>query len=613
MIQHTQRIIRLLLSLVLLLGPVGTSHGQASLLAVGSLVGAAAGLKAMLNDLVKTASDEVKQILNEALNGAADLEASMAEDLKDIEAMTMDDLDRITSNRVSDVDNVLQNAIAQLVQAGNQLDAALAQRIQDAIHQAQISWKMISQDIDQKLVRVERGVAIIVDAALIQVVRIAVIAVSAAIAVAGLLITRRTRRPGLIAAGAGGLLLIFSLTPAFASVISTFGRVSEEISLNAKLPPPEIIAVRPAVPPTYHQKGNLEFLGFNLLSPGGPSRLEWGTDQNHLSQYGPCTLTPVSAVAAMDQLTNASGAFYFRIARADTQFSQVVTVYVSKPEWIKVLVSYSVWQRGSLTATMDKTWQIRKNQDDHGWGKTTRPYNYGFSEGGWKMTSFERTYVRMNNCQDLTENIVNDELRVSFELKSGPFYDRWRGWYDADYYTPLTHTGFWSTQEQAMSGQGVYYLDPETGQVYVRLLGLFNDSYALSAYEMKIGGRFRHVSTGAQPIGLPVHISPFRGVAFSKPAEAYEIPNAAVVTIPVQSLAGYKTVGKEFCLATAPAVSGFTAAQTQYSVNVVFPQFTRSATNKYGVTPIADERGRTVMAFETRDGQLWVKWLYIAQ
>lgn len=618
---------------VILLALPSQSVGDPSLVAVGGTIAAAGAIKLMLQDLISQASEEVKAILEQAYNDISVLEATMATDLKDLEQMSMDDLDRITGERISDIDNMLQSTLSQLTLTGNLMNQNIAQQVQDAAHQSLVLWKSISKDLDKKINRIERGVAIILDSTMVQIVRIVVIIISLIIVIFGLRLIRKQKTVALFTTIIGALLLIFSLTPLFPKIVSTFGAVDEEIPLNAKLPPPEIFAIRPGASLEWHQTGNLEFLGFNLLSHEGSSKLHWGMNENNMRIDHSAAIDPLKVTLPMRIITESSGSYYLKIERADGEATPTMSLYVKKPEEISVRIDYRIWQRGQWRSTLEPKdpFKIRITKDNHSYKTTKKCYDRKYTRKYWHMDSFRKNVIKKNKLEDLQENIVNNVLQIHFCLKSGPFYDRWRGWYHADYYTSYSRSEPGTTEEMATSGNLVLYLDEETGNVSLRNMGILLDTSKVSFYEKMVGGRIRVRTATIEPtpVALPywhqirrrqitrptqVLLSPQRisRVSAELRPRSIKLRRDLSLSSRLQGIfRNFKQVKKKILLGKAPSINGFTGELTYYDALVVSRDINKSELNKTGLTPIYDNNGILVIKFETdQQSQLWINWLY---
>lgn len=626
---------------VILLALPPQSVGDPSLAAVGGTIAAAGAIKLMLQDLIDQASEEVKTILEQAYNDISVLEASMATDLKDLEQMTMDDLDRITGARISDIDNMLQSTLSQLTLTGNLMNQNIAQQIQDAAHQSLVLWKNISKDLDKKISRIERGVAIILDSTMIQIVRIVVIIISLIIVIVGLRLFIKQKTVGLFTAIIGALLLIFSLTPLFPKIVSTFGAVDEEIPLNAKLPPPEIFAIRPGASLKYHQTGNLEFLGFNLLSHEGSSKLHWGINENNMRVDHSAAIDPLKVTLPMHIITESSGSYYLKIERADGEVTPTLSLYVKKPEEISVRIDYRIWQRGQWRSTLvaQDPWKIRKDQGIHKKTKKTRKcYDYKFRKKYWNMDSFKKNISKNDNMNELQENIVNDVLKVHFCLESGHFFNKYHGRYYADYYASYSRSEPGTTEEMATSGNLVLYLNEETGNISLRNTNIFLDTSKVSFYEKKLGGKILARATTIEPriearpdavayrswnqirrrqFTLPTQVllSPQRiqrGSVQYRTRRLQLRPELRSSSQLRGIFRNFKQVNKKILLGKAPSVNGFTGELTYYDALVVSRDINKAELKKTGVTPIFDNNGILVIKFETdQQNKLWLNWLYV--
>lgn len=628
---------------IILLALPSQSVGDPSLAAVGGTIAAAGAIKLMLQDLISQASEEVKAILEQAYNDISVLEATMATDLKDLEQMSMDDLDRITGERISDIDNMLQSTLSQLTLTGNLMNQNIAQQVQDAAHQSLVLWKSISKDLDKKINRIERGVAIILDSTMIQIVRIVVIIISLIIVIVGLRLIRKQKTVALFTAITGALLLIFSLTPLFPKIVSTFGAVDEEIPLNAKLPPPEIFAIRPGASLEWHQTGNLEFLGFNLLSHEGSSKLHWGTNENNMPIDHSAAIDPLKVTLPMHIITERSGSYYLKIERADGEVTPTMSLYVKKPEEISVRIDYRIWQRGQWRSTLEPKdpFKIRITKDNHSYKTTKKCYDRKYTRKYWHMDSFRKNVIKKNKLEDLQENIVNNVLQIHFCLKSGPFYDRWRGWYHADYYTSYSRSEPGTTEEMAISGNLVLYLDEETGNVSLRNTSIFAATSRLPFYEKMLGGKILARATTIEPrietrpsavvypswnqirrrqFTLPTQVllstQPINRVSFKSRAGRIQLRPGLRLSSRLQNIFrdkyGRKEVNKKILLGKAPSINGFTGERTYYDALVVSRDINKSELNKTGLTPIYDNNGILVIKFETdQQNRLWINWLYV--
>lgn len=617
---------------LLVMAPTNRGISNPDIITNGAtIIGAAAALSAVLKSAINEAAEEVRRILQEALTGAQNLEAATADDLRDLEKMTRDDLDRLTANRMSDLDNLLQGTLAQLIQAGNQIDAALANQIKDAIGKSLLLWDTISKDLDNKIIKIERGIAKILDASLIQIIRIALIIASVAMVIVGLILMKKIKKPALITMIAGAVLLVFSLTPLFPLALSNFRSIEKEIPLNTPLPPPSIFAVYPSPPLKWQQTGNIELIGLNFISHGGISSFLRGDKADALVADETASFEPSKVSVSMKPVTQKSGTYYLKIIRNDadgkTVESQLITIYVQKPEEIPVSITYKIWQAGQWNSYSNTSWQIRVTQSDHSWGKTRKCYTRERYVEGWHMKSFTKKEHSANKVDDLNERIENDYFKVDFCLTSGPKWDTYRGWYEADYILNLYRSRPGNTEEMASRGELILYLDEETGQVKVATNTIFKEEFGIAAYEASLGGRISASQIPAEQlkkseifdtiqeytIEPKLYFKPKEWVKFKENPKKPIIEPGRIIdpSILERFLKNSKSVEREILVGKAPTVPGFAGEKAYYDVMVVFPTFRHAELNKEGTTPVYDDNGILVMSFDTdKHGQLWARWLY---
>ncbi len=86
----------------------------------------------------------------------------------------------------------------------------------------------------------------------------------------------------------------------------------------------------------------------------------------------------------------------------------------------------------SQAPLFDRSYQIDETRDEHAEAKTSKNYSYDFpADSGAKIVSARYVETSANAASDKVLNISSDRTNVNFKvrLESGPFYDRWRGWW----------------------------------------------------------------------------------------------------------------------------------------------------------------------------------------
>lgn len=81
---------------------------------------------------------------------------------------------------------------------------------------------------------------------------------------------------------------------------------------------------------------------------------------------------------------------------------------------------------------VDKSFRVDETKDDHDSTATSKHYNFDFkAENGTKVVTARLVEESAAAVYDKVLNINNDRTNVNFRfrLESGPFYDRWRGWW----------------------------------------------------------------------------------------------------------------------------------------------------------------------------------------
>lgn len=604
---------------------------------VGVTIGVAQSVKEMLEDLIRTASAEVRAILEEAFDEISLLENRLTMDLKNIEDIAMDDLDRFASGLVSDVDDLLQSTMAQLMRSANYVDAAAARQVQDAIHQAVILWERVSKDLDRKMILVQQGVAVIIDAAMVQAARITLMIIAIMIMILGFLLLRRvTLKKIAICIGIfGAALLIFGLTPLFPRAVSALGRGGEKLPLDAPASPPEIFAIRPSASLEFRQQGDLEFLGLELNAAGGATKLLSGRSENTLREHTSAAVGPNKITIPLDDITSQSGVHFFRIDRADTQSTAIVVVYVREPAEIPVRINFSLWQRGTWSSHAINTLRIRNSQHIHKLiNSTQRCYQSVLPVRDWEIKRFTSNVIDSKHCSNIRAWIESSalQLNVGYCLTSGPIWDDYSGKYNADYFAHLERSERGATEEMATRGDVVLYLNPATGVIHSRNTGPIIPYSGLPLYERRLGGRITAQPEQTPPAAQPripwyevrrrvgMHpamspISPQKITSISGLHAPLQLPGHAFPPgwqLPL--FPGGGSHANKFLLGRAPEVPGFAGDQTVYSALVVSSLINASALNKTGMTPVYNDRGILVLNFETDNrAQLWVTWLYVPQ
>jgi hypothetical protein len=633
-------------SLVLCTGAV--SKGFCFIETVGGIAVAAGALDALLGDVINKVSGEVKTILNQAKSEAQALEGTVGTDLFRFENMTVADIESLTGNSLNQVDNTLNAAIADITRLENRIDAQAAAQIRDAVHLANITWKNVSKDTEKLVVKFEQGVAVIVDSSLVQLIRIITLICAFVVLIVGVIILIKVRIPGIVVASVGLLIVIFCFTPLFSGLVSNWSSISKTIKLDDSVDPPQILVISPTAL-KFNDRGTMDLLGMNFLPKAGSSKLMIGRDQNNLLPENRASINPNKISVPLEVFTKASGTYYVRIDRDDTNKSAIFTVYVQRPEQIPVRISYTIWQNGIWSAQSVGYYQIRKTQDDHGWGDTTKSYYETYTPlVPWISRSFSKNEISRNHLSDLTENLSGTGLQINYRLKSGPWWDRWRGWYNADYTIALENTTYGDTKGLAEHGEKTLYFDEETGHVSA----VQNTTYlglGVSSYEMKLGGAISakgsmviarrsafHLSdilknrlvksenimigrNAFKSIPLPAG-SKFKPLTGKKTSPAYFLrPFRRVSTQPVSPM--LNTVDSAFRMASqtqtvfdlgqAPAVPGFQSQQTWYDVAVVFGDASQALSGKTGQSAIYDSGGNILMTFYTDDqGELYMTWMH---
>ena len=608
----------------------------------------ATALNEVLDNVIDKVSGEVKDILNQAKSEAMGLESTIGSDLFRLEDVLIADIERLTGNTLNQADNMLQASLADITRLEARIDVQMAKQIRDAVHLANVTWKNVAKDAERLVVKIEQGTAVIVDSSLIQLVRIITLICAFAVLIVGVIVLIKNRVPGIVVASVGLLIVIFCFTPLFPALVSNWSKISEVVKLDDSIDPPQILVVSPASL-KFNDKGQLEILGMNFLPKTGSSRLMVGRDANHLSAEGRASVQPNKISVPLESFTKASGLVVYRIERDDGQKSADMTLYVQKPEQIPIRISYTIWQSGIWSSQSAGYYQVRKTLDEHGWGDTKKNYYETYAPVSmWTSTGFTKNEISVNHRYDLTENLSGTGLQINYSLKSGPWWDQWRGWYNADYTITLMNTNYGDTRGLAEHGEKTLYFDEETGEVSAVRNSVFQ-GLGISSYEMKLGGKifakgapviavkkrfnmgevlYRSMTSAGSPVirrsafksmPLPqdVRFKPLTGgsnsqVYFLKPFQRRGERTVLNITLPQENTfrmtAHSQTV---FELGQAPSAPGFQPQQTWYDIAVVFGDSSESMTGKTGQTAVHDSQGNLLMTLYTdAQGKLFMTWMH---
>jgi hypothetical protein len=605
-------------------------------------IGAATGaLSSLLNGVIDKVSDETKAILGQALQEANALESTLTTDLSQFENVTVADIERLTGNTLSQVDNTLQSSIADITRLEDKINAQVAGQIRDAVHMANVTWAKVAKDSAKLVLKIERGAAVIIDTSLVQVVKIITLVCAFIVLIIGVIVLIKRRTPGIIISSIGLVLIIFCLTPFFNSLVSNWSNIREAVTLDDSVDPPEILIIAPSSA-NFGETGTMAILGMNFLPKKDTSKLMLGTAQNALRQESRASIGPNKIDVPLDVFTKASGTYFIRIDRDDSQKSAIFSFYVSRPNEVPLAISFTIWQTGRWSAQSSGSLQVRELQDEHNAGNTTRSYQSIYTPPSpWRSTSFTKNELRSNNISVLTENLVGNSLKVNFNLTSGPFYDRWRGWYDADYAISLENSNLGDTRGMAEHGETTLYYDEETGSVSAVKSNRYA-SLGVASYELALGGTLSPIGAVSAAAGrLPAKLSEILKGSLIRSDSAFLDPRAfrrvgllagsnraplftqhvAVPHAPVRdavplldNLRHAFAVPRQsqivFSLGTAPAAPGFSPQQTWYDVAVVFGSMSKAFSGKTGQTPVFNDEGKIVMTFDTgSDGTLFMTWM----
>jgi hypothetical protein len=658
-ISPLKRIIAILLFLTMILNPVMSLVGT-----VAGTIAVIGSIKMMLSDLIQEASDEVKAILQQAFTEVEALESSLMADVADLSDAALADIDELLGSNLERIDTILQATLAQLSQYTDKLDTIVATQIQNAVHEANVTWNTALQDLDRLSVKIGNGVAVIVDNVFIQILRIIVIVGAFIVLIIGVITLSKKRTPGFIISGIAAVLLIFSFTPLFAMATASFGVASEELTLDPELLYPRFLRVRPGINLSFKQDGTIEILGMNLLSKDGPSKLLFGTNSNQLKESPQATISDVKVNVPMEIITQNSGRYYMKLQRADGQESETLSFYIPRPEEIPIRIDYTIWQSGQFRQEFTGLFQIRDSQSIHKIHKSTRrsysriytPDNrFGFLN--WRSVSYTRTNVIESHMSDLKVNLEGSGLRVDFKLRSGSIWDNYDGKYHADYQIVNQRTDNGTTREQAVHGSKILYFDQETSSISATKNSFYNDTFMVDLTPNILGGQVYKIGSTAtlgtiKPISqklesiklqnfqidlqkslqtLPriqsdVQFKNFSGTnsilkALPKPVErsvesSSTESSTELILAPILLEAFFFIPQTEsyvdFTLGAAPDLPGFTPSKTYYDVIVQMPdQVQKILKNKSASSEVMNDEGKVLFQFYIENEELHVKWLHI--
>jgi hypothetical protein len=94
--------------------------------------------------------------------------------------------------------------------------------------------------------------------------------------------------------------------------------------------------------------------------------------------------------------------------------------------------TYAAGSTPSQSPLFDKTYRIDETLDQHIQNKSSLTYSLDFAaEPGSKIVSARFIEDSATAVSEKNLNISADRTKVTFtfRLESGPFYDRWRGWW----------------------------------------------------------------------------------------------------------------------------------------------------------------------------------------
>lgn len=86
-------------------------------------------------------------------------------------------------------------------------------------------------------------------------------------------------------------------------------------------------------------------------------------------------------------------------------------------------------------------WFEERNNDHSGFFTSNRIYKEKFrAVKGYKITSFKLNIASLNRAKIISRELSTDgsHVTVRFSIKSGPMYNRWRGWIKAQVITEQT-------------------------------------------------------------------------------------------------------------------------------------------------------------------------------
>jgi hypothetical protein len=633
---------RIALTMAALLAAFPVSAAAQSVRGVGAT---AVALDAVLTHLVNNVSTEVKQILQQALEETQGLEATFSTDFANYRGMTVSDIESITGNALNQVDNGLNSSLADLTRLEETVNAQVATQIRDSIHLANISWKNVAKDTEKLMIKFERGAAVIVDTTMIQVIRIIVLVGAFIILVIGVIVLVKKRAPGIVVGAIGLVLIIFCFTPFFSSLVSTWAKTSKVLALDDSVDPPQILIITPASF-NFGDKGTLQVLGMNFLPAKGSSKLMVGKDSaNAMAVESRASINPASIALPLEIFSGQSGTYYLKLVRDDGKESPVFSLYTQKPEQVPIRISFTVWQTGKMKSDLTALHQVNTWQTDHGWGNTTKTYQSMYTPPvPFATKDFTKNPITDNNLSSLTENITGTSLLINYTLTSGPSWDTWRGWYQADYTVHSSMTDFnANTRQFADHGTATLYYDEETQQVsatksarvlhlglisfQARMGGTLTAQGASPASAARLPAFAKSLATNAVPaeelfapqgsfraasVAAPAISAPLTGRSAGTYLRAFARPSAAQPSTAPQArtLRLNQNTQITFDLGGAPQVPGFEPAQTWYDVSVSFGDVSQAITSGTGQKSVMDNHGKVIMTFATdSSGKLSMTWM----
>jgi hypothetical protein len=561
------------------MGPSFQINGSPAVIGVLATAGV---VKSMLSSLINRAGDEVRSTLQEALQEITVLESKLMNDLEGLEKATMEDLDKITQDRLSEFNSMLESVKALVLQLEQDINADLAIRMKASIAEANATWSLISQDINQKIQKTTKGIFYVIDDASIQILKIIFVICSFVLIIAGIFILRKNKKVGITALVFGTVILIFSLTPFFRIATSNLSLFKDKIEENGSFPDPFILSTFPdALSFSYNEQANINIFGVNFVGDSTPSQLFYGKTVSNLKPISQASINNTVIQFPSSLFTGSSGKYYLQVVRGDNKKSQIINAYVTEPELIPIKINYVIWQIGIFSTYSVQELQVRDVHRCGYWDSYIKDFHHGFSDNNWKVQDFSKESINDRYLSDLNEYTNSGNFSVDFNLKCHPFNQA--GWYRANYFLNSKMESSGDTRPMANSGVLILYFNPET-QKYSMLSYINNNGFELYQISKKMIIDMKPVDKARLKERRLVYLKPTI-------SSIINFNDFAVSQGPILPGMSYQ----EFTLGQTPVVPGFTSDRTRYNVIVTSSNVNSEVIDQEGSSSIRNLQARIFM------------------